>query len=130
IVRIVSAHGAIVVSASTLTPMKARTFDPRKLDMGAFLESGEALTGDLPVTELPRLAEGLAKDVALSSLPLLKWYAQGRLVPQRMSAPQMWLDLEAQAELAWECQRCLHPVTETIEISRSIRFAKDEAAAA
>jgi len=110
--------------------MKARTFDPRKLDMGAFLESGEALTGDLPVTELPRLAEGLANDVALSSLPLLKWYAQGRLVPQRMSAPQMWLDLEAQAELAWECQRCLHPVTETIEISRSIRFAKDEAAAA
>ena len=110
--------------------MKAPTFVPRKLDIGAFLESGEALSGDLPVTELPRLAEGLAKDIDLASLPRVTWSAQGRLVPERMSPPQMWLDLEAQAELAWECQRCLQPVTDTVHISRSIRFAKDEAAAA
>ena len=110
--------------------MKAPTFVPRKLDIGAFLESGEALSGDLSVTELPRLAEGLAKDIDLASLPRVTWSAQGRLVPERMSPPQMWLDLEAQAELAWECQRCLQPVTDTVHISRSIRFAKDEAAAA
>lgn len=110
--------------------MKARTFVPRKLDMGAFLESGEALSGDLPVTELSRLAEGLCQDFDLASLPHVKWSAQGRLVPQRMSPPQMWLDLQAQAELVWECQRCLQPVTETVRISRSIRFAKDEAEAA
>ena len=106
--------------------MKAPTFVPRKLDIGAFLESGEALSGDLPVTELPRLAEGLAKDIDLASLPRVTWSAQGRLVPERMSPPQMWLDLEAQAELAWECQRCLQPVTDTVHISRSIRFDSDE----
>ena len=110
--------------------MKARTFVPRKLDMGAFLESGEALSGDLPVGELPRLSEGLCPDFDLTSLPHVTWSAQGRLVPQRMSPPQMWLDLEAQAELVWECQRCLQPVTETVHIRRSIRFAKDEAEAA
>lgn len=110
--------------------MKARTFVPRKLDIGAFLESGEALSGDLPVTELPRLAEGLCPDFDLASLQPVAWSAQGRLVPQRMSPPQMWLDLQAQAELVWECQRCLQPVTETVRISRSIRFAKDEAEAA
>ena len=123
-------HVAIVLAASTLAAMKAPTFVPRKLDMGAFLESGEALSGDLPVAELPRLAEGLAKDIDLASLPRVTWSAQGRLVPERLSPPQMWLDLEAQAQLAWECQRCLQPVTETVHISRSIRFAKDEAAAA
>lgn len=110
--------------------MKARTFVPRKLDMGAFLESGEALSGDLPVGELPRLSEGLCPDFDLTSLPHVTWSAQGRLVPQRMSPPQMWLDLEARAELAWECQRCLQPVTESVHVSRSIRFAKDEAEAA
>ena len=110
--------------------MKARTFVPRKLDMGAFLESGEALSGDLPVTELSRLAQGLCPDFDLSSLPSVIWSAQGRLVPQRMSPPQMWLDLEARAELAFECQRCLQPVTDTVSIRRSIRFAKDEAEAA
>ena len=110
--------------------MKERTFLPRKLDMGPFLESAEALSGDLPVSELPRLAEGLAKDVDLADLPHVTWSAQGRLVPQRANKPEMWLDLNAEAELAWECQRCLQPVIETIQISHSIRFAKDEAAAA
>lgn len=110
--------------------MKARTFVPRKLDMAVFLESGEALSGDLAVTELPRLAEGLCPDFDLARLRPLTWSAQGRLVPQRMSPPQMWLDLEARAELVWECQRCLQPVTNTVHISRSIRFAKDEAEAA
>lgn len=123
-------HAAIVLAASTLAGMKARTFVPRKMDIGAFLESGEALAGEVPVADLPRLAEGLAQDVDLASLPQITWSAQGRLVPQRMSPPQMWLDLEAQAELAWECQRCLRPVTDIVRISRSIRFAKDEAEAA
>lgn len=110
--------------------MKARTFVPRKLDMEVFLESGEALSGDLSVNELPRLAEGLCPDVDLTRLPHITWSAQGRLVPQRMRPPQVWLDLEARAELVWECQRCLQPVTDTVHISRSIRFAKDEAEAA
>lgn len=129
-VRWVRVHAAIVLAASTLASMKARTFVPTKLDMMPFLESGEVISGDFPVTQLQRLASGLAQDVDLTGLPHITWSAQGRLVHQRAGSPQMWLDLHAQAELAWTCQRCLHPVTETIHIDRSIRFAKDEASAA
>lgn len=109
--------------------MKANAFAPRKLDMGAFIASGEALSGDLTVTELPRLASGLSPEVDVATLPAITWSAQGRQVAQRLGEPQLWLDLSAQAELAWECQRCLHPVTERVTLDLSIRFAKDEAAA-
>lgn len=110
--------------------MKARTFVPRKLDIGAFIEAGETLSGALAPTALPRLADGLAKDADLVALPELTWSAQGRLVPQRTGGPEMWLDLQAHAELAFECQRCLHAVALPVRVQRSIRFAKDEAAAA
>lgn len=110
--------------------MKARTFAPRKMDIGAFIESGEALSGAVPVSELTRLAEGLAKDADLAGLPPVRWQAQGRLEPQRVGAPHMWLDLGAQGEMAWECQRCLQAVTLPIGVRRGIRFVGDEAAAA
>jgi len=110
--------------------MKSRTFAPRKLDIGAFIESGEELGEASPVPVFERLADGLAKDVDVAALPAITWSAQGRLVPQRMGEPHQWLDIEAEGELAWECQRCLHAVTLPIAFARSIRFVKDEAAAA
>lgn len=110
--------------------MKSRTFVPRKLDMSAFIESGETLEGALPVTELPRLAASLAQDADASALLQVTWSAQGRQVSQRVGGPQLWLDLSAQGEVAMVCQRCLHAVSLPLSIERSIRFAKDEATAA
>jgi uncharacterized protein len=110
--------------------MKPRTFAPHKLDIGAFIESGELMQGQAPVADLARLAHGLAKDFDLASLPDVSWSAQGRLEAQRVGGPHLWLDLSAQAELAWDCQRCLHAVAEPVEVHCSIRFVKDEAAAA
>jgi len=110
--------------------MKARTFAPRKLDMASFIESGEEMTGTLPVQDLTRLAESLAQDADLAALKPVTWAAQGRLVPQRVGGPQLWLDLSAQGEIAQECQRCLYAVTLPLMVERSIRFVKDEAAAA
>lgn len=98
--------------------------------MAAFIESGEPLSGSLKLTELPRLAEELAADADASQLAPIQWQALGRLVKQRVGEPQLWLDLQAQGEIALECQRCLQAVTQTLSFSRSIRFAKDEAAAA
>jgi uncharacterized protein len=109
--------------------MKPRTFSPRKLDMAAFIESGETLSGELPVPELVRLARGLSEEVPLASLPPVTWSAVGRVVPQRVGGPALWLDLSASAELAWECQRCLHAVRQTVALQRSIRFVRDETAA-
>lgn len=100
------------------------------MDMGAFIESGELLAGAVAVADLPRVTAGLSRDVAPASLPAVTWSAQGRLVPQRVGGPQMWLDLSAESELALECQRCLHAVTAPVLVQCGIRFVKDEAAAA
>jgi uncharacterized protein len=110
--------------------MKSRITDPRKLDIGAYIEAGEPLEGSLPATDMPRLAAGLAPDADLVSLAPITWRAQGLAEPQRVGRPHLWLDLQGEATLAWTCQRCLHPVTETVVIDRSIRFVDDEAAAA
>lgn len=123
-------YGCLLRRLSYTSAMKARTWAPRKLDIGAFIESGESLSGETAVADLVRLAEGLAQDADLAALPPVRWQAVGRTVPQRVGAPQRWLDLRAEGEFAWECQRCLHAVTLPVAIERSIRFVADEAAAA
>ncbi len=110
--------------------MKARVFLPEKLDVKAFIEAEAQLAGETPVTSLPRLAEAASSEADLASLPPVRWRASGRLVSQRVGEPQLWLDLDTEAELDMECQRCLHPVRERMMVSRSIRFARDEAEAA
>lgn len=110
--------------------MKQRSFVPEKLDIQAFIEEGAALSGELPVTALTRVAAGLMPGLDLGELPAVRWSAQGRVVPQRVGGQQLWLDLQADAELEWECQRCLHGVREPLTIDLQIRFARDEAEAA
>ncbi len=109
--------------------MKTRSFVPEKLDIQAFIEEGATLGGELPVAALPRVAAGLMPGLDLASLPAVRWSAQGRVVPQRVGGPQLWLDLQAEAVLEWECQRCLHGVREPLAIDLQIRFARDEAEA-
>lgn len=110
--------------------MKPRSFAPEKLDIQAFIDEGAALRGELPVAALPRVAAGLMPGLDIGSLPAVRWSAQGRVVPQRVGGPQLWLDLQAETELEWECQRCLHGVREPLRIDLQIRFARDEAEAA
>jgi len=113
--------------------MKARSprpIVPTKLDIGAFIESLVSLDGQTPMTDMPRLSEGLAPEIAPSTMQPANWRVQGELVAQRVGPPQTWLLLEAQATLPWVCQRCLHPVELPIEVSRKLRFVKDEATAA
>jgi len=110
--------------------MKPRSFVPEKLDIQAFIEEGAGLSGECPVTALTRIAGGLMPGLDVARLPPVRWSAQGRTVPQRVGGPQLWLDLQAEAELEWECQRCLHGVREPLRIDLQIRFARDEAEAA
>jgi uncharacterized protein len=110
--------------------MKPRQHQPRKMDIGAFIDSEAPLEGQSPVTELPRVAEGLPPEVAPGTVEPVTWRAQGRLLPQRVGEPQRWLDLQAHALLPWTCQRCLQPVVLPVEIERTIRFVADEAMAA
>lgn len=117
-------------AAHTLAGMKARVFLPEKLDVKAFIEAEAQLAGETPVTDLSRLAGAASPEADLAGMPPVRWRVTGRPVPQRVGGPELWLDLEAEAELDMECQRCLHPVRERMTVSRSIRFARDEAEAA
>lgn len=110
--------------------MKPRQYQPRKIDIGAFIDTEAPLDGLSPLDELPRMAEGVPPEVALDTIEPVSWQAQGRLVPQRVGEPQRWLDLSAHAMLPWVCQRCLQPVVLPVEFERSIRFVADESLAA
>jgi uncharacterized protein len=107
-----------------------RPLNPRKLDIGAFIETQTPLAGEMPLTEAQRLAAGLAPEVPAADITPVRWEAVGELVPQRVGAPHMWLNLQAQACLPWTCQRCLHPVDIEVAVSRRIRFVADESLAA
>lgn len=110
--------------------MKARVFLPEKLDVKAFIEAQTPMQGELAWQALPRLASSAFSEEGLASLAPVRWQATGRLVRQRVGEPQLWLDLQAEAVMDMECQRCLQPVRETLVVSRAIRFARDEAEAA
>ena len=110
--------------------MKPRQHQPRKMDIGAFIDSETPLEGHSALADLARLAEGVPPEVPQDTVAPVQWSAQGRLVPQRVGEPQRWLDLSAHADLPWTCQRCLQPVTLPVDFERSIRFVADEALAA
>ena len=111
--------------------MRSRApFQPRKLDVQAFIESGETLSGQAELASWPRVAANLAEGVSPEQVAPVQWSAAGRLVQRRTGGPERWLDLHIQGEVPLTCQRCLHPVGWPIDLIRSIRFVDDENAAA
>lgn len=110
--------------------MKPRSFDPLKLDVGAFAREGAALAGEWPVTSLTRLAGAAAPDSDPAKWPPVSWSAHGELRTPKGGEAQVWLELSAETQVALTCQRCLQPVHEDLAVSRWFRFVKDEDMAA
>lgn len=108
----------------------ARDFDPRKLDVAAFARDAGSLQGQWPAAELARLADAAAPEAPASAWPAVQWSVRGELRTPRGSEPQTWLFLEASAQAALTCQRCLQPVPEALHLERWFRFARDENEAA
>lgn len=107
--------------------MTTRTLDPRRLDVAAAAVAGSALAGRWPLSELARLADGAAGQVDEP----VAWSARFEQRREVGAAPQPWLQLQAQASVARECQRCLQPVLLLLNVDRAFAFAptEDEAAA-
>jgi uncharacterized protein len=104
-----------------------RQFSARRLDVQAFAEDGEQLTGQGPLREFPRLsAEGQAHG---GDRPVA-WSARGELHNPQHVQPQVWLYLTASTVLPLTCQRCLEPVDVPLAVDRSFRFVADEQTAA
>lgn len=107
--------------------MITRAHDPRRLDVAAVAAAGAALGGRWPLSELARLADDAAGQVDEP----VAWSARFEQRRESGAAPQVWLQLQAQARVARQCQRCLQPVLLALDVDRAFRFAasEDEAAA-
>lgn len=107
--------------------MRAREFDPRRFDVAAFAKAGATLRGEWPLASFERLRPALAAhDAAVA----VSWQADGDSVAERGGALQVWLRLRAEARLPLQCQRCLEPVMQPVEVDRRYRFVRDEDEAA
>ncbi|HUP06209.1 MAG TPA: YceD family protein [Caldimonas sp.] len=109
--------------------MPARTVDPRRLDVAAFAADGATLEGRFPIRTLERLCETVDPEAP----PVegdVTWRVQGELVPVAGGPSQTWLRLDASAQVALTCQRCLAPVRVPLDVHRRILFVAGEDAAA
>jgi uncharacterized protein len=104
-----------------------KDFDPHRLDVRRFAEEAGALAGSAQLRSFGRLvAETEEADAARA----VRWSARGELRNPQHHQPQVWVHLEAEANLPLVCQRCLLPVDVPIAVDRSFRFVPDEATAA
>jgi uncharacterized protein len=102
-------------------------FDPHRLDVRRFAEEGAQLHAEERLPHFRRLsaeAEGAGADRPV------RWSARGEMLNPRHVQPEVWVHLEAEANLPLVCQRCLNPVDVPVAVNRSFRFVADEATAA
>ena len=129
--------------------MTSPALDPLRLNVVHFAAEAQDAAGDWAVAELPRLADSECpldagsplKGGAGADAPKLpnraereparrvRWRAIGSL--RRVGGEdQVWLHLQADADVVLQCQRCLLPLPEAVHVDRHFRFVADEDAAA
>ena len=107
--------------------MKARDFDPTKLDVEALAKADASIKGTWPIAQLERLA---SSTVAPAEADLVTWWARGEHRAVRGGQPQAWLHVGATTQVMLECQRCLAPVAADVNAQRSFLFVHGEETAA
>ena len=111
---------------------------PTAIDLRSCAQKAETLSGQAPLAAFARLAEGLPE--LAGELAPVRWSARaewreplGELTPEAgrgvTPQPQLWLHLQARAEVPQVCQRCLSPYAQGVEVDRWFRFVASEAAA-
>jgi uncharacterized protein len=107
-----------------------KEFVPRPLDVRALAQAGESLSGSTPLSQLLRLVAEVPPALAGSAADRpVAWSARGELRTQTGGVGQVWLHLEASAQLPLVCQRCMTPVDVPLEARRDFRFVADEGTA-
>jgi uncharacterized protein len=109
--------------------MKARSYDPLRLDLENFIADGAAMQGRWPLAQFERLLDGWPADAPLPDGEV-QWSATGEQRKPGALEPERWLHLEASTQVWRECQRCLQPVAQPLTLERSLRFVRTEDEAA
>lgn len=110
--------------------MTERAADPHKLDLRRFARDGALLEGLWPQDRFTRLTASLMAPLADAPAPPVQWSVQGQQRPVPGGEPQIWLHIQGRTVARLECQRCLQPLNETLQVDRHLRFVagEDEAA--
>lgn len=108
--------------------MKTRDPDPRRLDLADWVATRSELRGEIPLTDLPRLADSV-RSARSDGRPLVTWQVRGRVEREGGATTQRWLHLQAAVPVELTCQRCLQPVTVELKVDNEFRLARDEAEA-
>ena len=110
--------------------MKERAADPHKLDLRRFARDGTAVEGLWPLDHFKRLAASLMPPLADTPAPPVQWRALGQQRPVPGGEPQIWLHLKGNTVARLQCQRCLQPLNQALQVDRHLRFVagEDEAA--
>ncbi len=110
--------------------MTERAADPRKLDVRRFARDSAVLDGLLAQGQFPRLAASLMPPLADGLPPPVQWSVHGVQRAVQGGEPETWLRLMATTVVRLECQRCLQPLSEPLQVDRQLRFVlgDDEAA--
>lgn len=94
-----------------------------RLNMQAFVQDGVPLAETTLLKNLERLAkelQGVQNDSAVH------WTAKGELRAQPGAEPEVWLHLQAKADLPLTCQRCMGAVIAPVEVDQWYRFVATE----
>ena len=110
--------------------MKAREFNPRRLDVRPFAETGEPIDGTEALASFERLVALRHTADSLDTAAPVRWSAQGELRPRRGGPPEVWLHLQGSTALAQQCQRCLETVDVPLAFDRWFLFVDNERQAA
>lgn len=105
----------------------SRSLDPRRLDVSALAGAAAELAGEWPLQGFARLASATLPAPAAS---VVRWQVRGERAMLVGGGVRPALVIDATAEVALECQRCLQPMRLPLTVARRIFFVDGEDAAA
>ena len=110
--------------------MKDKSPDPHRLDLRSLARDAGALHGEIALESLARLGQSCEPALADERSPSVAWSARAELRNVAGARAQLWLHVQARAQVRLQCQRCLLPMHEALSTQRSFLFVSDEAEAA
>lgn len=109
--------------------MKETPLDPSRLDVQVLARRAAALQGEWPQAGMSRLLASQDALPADAAAPVVSWRAEGELREVTGGAAEVWLRVQARTDVSLQCQRCLMPLRQPLEVDRAFRFVADEAEA-
>ncbi len=102
----------------------SRTLQPQRLNLAALAQEGQPFSGQTALAELARLAADVPADAP--PVPPVAWSTRAEWRARPGGSDQLWLHLQAQAQVPLTCQRCLAAETEEVAVDRWFRFVDSE----